>query len=62
MCSKNQQVILGKNIASLYEVLPIRLREQVQRNIERFPSLKISCFSLLIPSRTHQGADLQRTF
>lgn len=31
------QVMLDKDIAALYEVKPIRLREQVQRNIERFP-------------------------
>lgn len=31
------QVMLDKDIAALYEVKPTRLREQVQRNIERFP-------------------------
>jgi len=31
-----QQVILDKDIVALYEVKPIRLRDQVQRNIERF--------------------------
>ncbi len=34
---RDRQVMLDKDIASLYEVIPIRLREQVQRNIERFP-------------------------
>ena len=34
---REQQVMLDKDIAALYEVKPIRLREQVQRNIERFP-------------------------
>ncbi|MGL1902383.1 MAG: ORF6N domain-containing protein [Fibrobacterales bacterium] len=32
------QVMLDKDIAELYGVKPIRLREQVKRNIERFPS------------------------
>ena len=32
------QVILDRDLAELYEVKPIRLREQVKRNIERFPS------------------------
>ena len=34
---RDQQVMLDKDIASLYGVIPIRLREQVQRNIKRFP-------------------------
>ena len=34
---REQQVMLDKDIAALYEVKPIRLREQVHRNIERFP-------------------------
>ncbi|MCK5823279.1 MAG: ORF6N domain-containing protein [Bacteroidales bacterium] len=32
------QVILDKDIAIFYEVKPIRLREQVKRNIARFPN------------------------
>jgi len=32
------KVMLDKDLADLYEVKPIRLREQVKRNIERFPS------------------------
>ncbi|MHC4887205.1 MAG: ORF6N domain-containing protein [Planctomycetota bacterium] len=34
---RDQQVMLDKDIAVIYGVKPIRLREQVQRNIERFP-------------------------
>ena len=33
-----QKVILDKDLASLYGVKPIALRQQVKRNIERFPS------------------------
>ncbi len=31
------QVILDKNLAAFYDVKPIRLREQVKRNANRFP-------------------------
>ena len=31
------QVVLDKDLASFYEVKPIRLREQVKRNANRFP-------------------------
>lgn len=33
---KDTQVILDKDLASFYEVKPIRLREQVKRNANRF--------------------------
>jgi hypothetical protein len=29
--------MLDKDLASLYDVKPIRLREQVKRNMKRFP-------------------------
>ena len=34
---RNQQVMLDRDLAELYGVKPIRLREQVKRNIDRFP-------------------------
>ncbi len=34
---RNQKVMLDRDLASLYAVQAIRLREQVKRNIERFP-------------------------
>ena len=34
---RNMQVILDKDLAELYEVKAIRLREQVKRNSKRFP-------------------------
>lgn len=34
---RNVQVVLDKDLASFYEVKPIRLREQVKRNANRFP-------------------------
>jgi hypothetical protein len=63
-----QQVMLDKDIAALYEVKPIRLREQVQRNIERFPDdfmfqlteaeVDFMVSQNAIPSRKHLGGSL----
>jgi len=35
---RRQKVMLDKDIACLYGVKPIALRQQVKRNTERFPS------------------------
>ncbi|MFZ4441043.1 MAG: ORF6N domain-containing protein [Syntrophales bacterium] len=35
---RNVQVMRDKDLAQFYGVKPIRLREQVKRNIKRFPS------------------------
>ncbi|NOQ56291.1 MAG: ORF6N domain-containing protein, partial [Nanohaloarchaea archaeon] len=35
---RGAQVLLDKDLAIFYDVKPIRLREQVKRNIKRFPS------------------------
>jgi phage regulator Rha-like protein len=34
---RNQKVMLDRDLAELYDVKPIRLREQVKRNKDRFP-------------------------
>ena len=34
---RGHKVMLDKDLAELYDVKPIRLREQVKRNISRFP-------------------------
>ena len=34
---RGEKVMLDRDLAELYDVKPIRLREQVKRNIERFP-------------------------
>ena len=34
---RGHKVMLDKDLATLYGVKPIRLREQVKRNIKRFP-------------------------
>jgi len=66
------QVMLDRDLAELYGVKPIRLREQVKRNIERFPSDFM--FQLLenevdfmvsqnaIPSKQHLGGSLPLVF
>lgn len=62
---RSQNVMLDKDLAQLYDVKPIRLREQVKRNSKRFP--KDFMFQLdkgeidfmvsqnAIPSRKHLG-------
>ena len=35
---RKQKIMLDRDLAELYGVQAIRLREQVKRNIERFPS------------------------
>jgi hypothetical protein len=69
---RGQQVMLDKDIAALYEVKPIRLREQVQRNIERFPDdfmfqlteseVDFMVSQNAIPSRKHLGGFLPYVF
>ncbi len=62
---RGQKVMLDKDLASLYGVKPIRLREQVKRNIKRFPrdfmfqlnkkEIDIMVSQNAIPSRKHLG-------
>lgn len=69
---RSQQVMLDKDIAGLYEVKPIRLREQVQRNIDRFPDdfmfqlseseVDFMVSQNAIPSRKHLGGSLSYVF
>lgn len=64
--------MLDKDIAALYEVKPIRLREQVQRNIERFPDdfmfqlteseVDFMVSQNAIPSRKHLVGSLPYVF
>ena len=69
---REQQVMLDKDIAILYAVKPIRLREQVQRNIERFPEdfmfqlteteIDFMVSQNAIPSRKYLGGSLPYVF
>lgn len=66
------QVMLDKDLAIFYGVKPIRLREQVKRNIKRFPSdfmfqlkeeeVDIMVSQNAIPSRQHLGGSLPFVF
>lgn len=69
---RKQKVMLDRDLAALYGVQPIRLREQVKRNIDRFP--KNFMFQLTakevesmvsqnaIPSKQHLGGYLPYAF
>jgi phage regulator Rha-like protein len=69
---RQHKVMLDRDLAELYDVKPIRLREQVKRNIERFP--KNFMFQLTakevetmvsqnaIPSKQHLGGYLPYVF
>jgi hypothetical protein len=69
---RGQKIMLDKDLAILYGVKPIRLREQVKRNTRRFPSdfmfqlteketaAMVSHFA--IPSRQHLGGHFPYAF
>jgi hypothetical protein len=69
---RDQKVMLDKDLAVLYKVKPIRLREQVKRNINRFPEwfmfqLALDETDLLvsqnaIPSKKYLGGHLPYAF
>jgi len=69
---RNVQVILDKDLAFFYSVKPIRLREQVKRNIKRFPSdfmfqlteeeVDLMVSQNAIPSRQYLGGSLPFVF
>jgi len=69
---RKEQVMLDRDLADLYDVKAIRLREQVKRNKERFPDdfmfqITAEEANLLvsqnaIPSRQHLGGALPYVF
>lgn len=69
---RNVQVMLDKDLAQFYDVKPIRLREQVKRNIKRFPSdfmfqlseeeVDLMVSQNAIPSKQHLGGSLPFAF
>ncbi len=69
---RGQQVMLDRDLAELYGVKPIRLREQVKRNSERFPSdflfqlneneVEMKVSQNAIPSKQHLGGALPYVF
>jgi len=70
--SRGHKVMLDKDLAELYGVKPIRLREQVKRNIRRFPDdfmfhlneqeIEIMVSQNAIPSRKYLGGHLPYVF
>lgn len=66
------QVMLDKDLAELYDVKPIRLREQVKRNSDRFPDdfmfqlndneIEIMVSQNAIPSKQYLGGSLPYVF
>lgn len=69
---RGEKVMLDKDLAVLYGVQAIRLREQVKRNIERFPSnfmfqltekeVEEMVSHFAIPSKSHFGGSLPYVF
>lgn len=69
---RGQKVMLDRDLAELYGVKPIRLREQVKRNTERFPQnfmfqlsgeeVKAMVSQNAIPSKQHLGGYLPYAF
>lgn len=69
---RRQKVMLDRDLADLYEVKAIRLREQVKRNIKRFPNdfmfqlTKTEAYSLVsqnaIPSKRSMGGYMPYVF
>lgn len=69
---RGKQVMLDRDLAELYEVKAIRLREQVKRNTERFPEnfmfqltdeeVDSMVSQNAIPSRQHLGGSLPYAF
>ena len=69
---RDVQVILDRDLAEYYEVKPIRLREQIKRNINRFPSdfifqltdkeIDFMVSQNAIPSSKHLGGHLPYVF
>ena len=69
---RNHKVMLDKDLAELYGVKSIRLREQVKRNITKFPQhfmfqlteieVEIMVSQNAIPSKSHLGGTLPFVF
>jgi hypothetical protein len=69
---RGRKVMLDKDIALLYNVKPIVLRQQVKRNIERFPEdfmfilteseIQIMVSQNVIPSKKYFGGSLPYVF
>ncbi|OGS19042.1 MAG: hypothetical protein A2219_08255 [Elusimicrobia bacterium RIFOXYA2_FULL_50_26] len=69
---RNKKILLDKDLAGLYEVKPIALRQQVKRNLERFPDdfmfqltnkeVETMVSQNVIPSKKYFGGHLPYAF
>ena len=69
---RNKKVLLDKDLASLYEVKPIALRQQVKRNLDRFPDdfmfqltneeVEVMVSQNVIPSKKYFGGHFPYAF
>ena len=69
---KNDWVLLDKDVATLYEIEPKKLRQHLKRNIDKFPSdyasqlsqtdLDIMVSQNVTPSKQHFGGSLPYVF
>ena len=69
---REKEVMLDRDLAELYNIIPTRLREQVKRNIDRFPEdfmfqidereIDYLVSQNAIPSRQHLGGSLPYVF
>lgn len=69
---RNQKIMLDRDLAELYDVKAIRLREQVKRNMDRFPKkfmfqlteqeVELMVSQNAIPSKQHLGGTLPYVF
>ncbi len=69
---RGKKIMLDKDLAELYEIKALRLREQVKRNLERFPEnfmfrltedeTEFMVSQNAIPSRQHLGGHLPYVF
>ena len=72
MIVRGKRVILDKDIATLYEVKPIALRQQVRRNLDRFPEdfimtltedeMDVMVSQSVIPSKKYFGGSYPYMF
>jgi hypothetical protein len=69
---RGQKIMLDRDLANLYDVIPTRLREQVKRNLKRFPKhfmfalnqkeIKFMVSQNAIPSVQHLGGAIPLAF
>ncbi len=69
---RGQEIVLDRDLAEFYGVKPYRLREQIKRNLRRFPDdfmfqlakneIEVMVSQNAIPSKKHLGGSLPYAF